>query len=170
MSFHPCQSGGACQCGGTCRRRNPYRRNSDSRFRQLWRNYQQSGLKTDYHAAFREAQRLDQVVSCAICAQPLIPGAEGRPFRKQLFCEDCYENTVGGDEIPCEGYEGECYYDGWVYHENGYIDSSNYVDYVYPTIETVANLWCDQCFERATSDAEHEYFGNQAFDAWRDAI
>ena len=171
MSFHPCQSGGACLCGGTCRRRNPgqYRRNADSRFRQLWRDYQQSGLKTDYHEAFRVAQRLGQTVKCGICNQSLIIGAEGRPFRNWIFCDDCYELTVvNGDEVPCEGYEGECPTESWVYHDKGYIDSHHYVDHVYPTVQTVEDLWCDQCFEKAIDDAAHEFSVNQGFEAWRE--
>ena len=90
---------------------------------------------TDYNVALRAAERAGQVSACRICKVPLVSGQEGAHFRQWLFCNDCYHNTVGSDEVPCEGYEGECNVDGWVYHNKSYIDNRHYASYRGPHSE-----------------------------------
>lgn len=118
---------------------------------------------TDYNVALRAAERAGQVSACRICKVPLVSGQEGAHFRQWLFCNDCYHNTVGSDEVPCEGYEGECNVDGWVYHNKSYIDNRHYASYRDPTIFNVDVLWCDDCMRRAISDADHEISVNDYY-------
>lgn len=136
-----------------------YRRNSDENFRRIQREYQLSGSEEDYQKFLRQGERAGQLISCYMCNSKLMP-EEGLPFRQKLLCAGCFN----GDELPCEGYGGECRSHGWVYHDQGRI----YSEFSGPphgeSIFTTSTLWCDACIEVAIGDAEHEIEANTRYD------